>query len=101
RRRPDEDVEGGGRAAALGGHRGDGVTHVLRVTGGDGHHRDVVVDYLLGERAQLLPARAESGDRHPLLRDDVERLAADRPGGTQQREGGHSTASSTSTARSR
>src|SRR5690606_3989947 len=49
----DADVDVGHGPAALGGDGGDGGAHVVGVPAGDADERDVVVEDLLGEEAEV------------------------------------------------
>src|SRR5690606_6425660 len=99
---PDVDLDRRGGPAPFGGDRRDRVADLARVTAGDGDPRDVVLDHLLGEQPQVAAAGGQRLDGVAAAGDDVEGLGADGPGGAEEGERrGHSTARSTSTARSR
>src|SRR5690606_25963115 len=95
----DADVDVGHGPAALGGDGGDGGAHVVGVPAGDADERDVVVEDLLGEEAEVPAARPERDD--VVAGGHLQRLGPDGPGAAEERERGHSTARRTSTARSR
>src|SRR5690606_40986514 len=98
-------------ALARRGHRGP---HLFGAALRDPDERHPEPDHLLGEQVELAAPRGERDDVERWLAvtrdsagrlDDVERLGADRSRAAEERDGpahpAHSTARSTSTARSR